>query len=95
MTPEGKVKKQVKSILDALDIYHFSPATGGYGASGVPDIIACFKGHFVAIECKAGKNSVTLLQQRNLDQINRAGGLAVVVNEGNIQDLGDILKTLA
>jgi Holliday junction resolvase len=59
MTPEGKVKKQVKKILDDVGAYHFSPMTAGYGRSGVPDIIACVKGKFIGIECKAGKNEPT------------------------------------
>ena len=50
MTPEKKVKTKVKSILDKLGAYHCMPATGGYGANGVPDIIACYKGLFVGIE---------------------------------------------
>lgn len=38
-TPEGKVKKRVKEILDAMDAYYFMPTTAGYGRSGVPDIV--------------------------------------------------------
>ena len=67
MTPEAKVKKQVKKILDDLGAYHFSPMMDGYGKSGVPDIIACYKGKFIGIECKAGKNTPTLLQIRNME----------------------------
>ena len=51
-TPESKVKKRVKKILDDLGAYHFSPMMDGYGRSGVPDIIACYKGKFIGIECK-------------------------------------------
>ena len=39
MTPEGKVKKRVVEQLKALGCYYFFPATGGYGKSGVPDIV--------------------------------------------------------
>ena len=92
MTPEAKVKKKVKQILDDLKCYHFSPQTGGFGKSGVPDIIACYNGRFLAIECKAGKNTVTALQKYNLDLIKQAKGLAIVVNEGNIEELLTLLK---
>lgn len=87
MTPEAKVKKQVKKVLDEINCYHFSPLTGGYGRSGVPDIIACVKGKFVAIECKAGKGTTTALQKYNIEKINTAGGLAIVINESNIDSL--------
>jgi Holliday junction resolvase len=94
MTPEGKVKKQVKKILDDLGAYHFSPMTAGYGKSGVPDIIACYKGCFIGIECKAGKNEPTLLQKHNMKEIQRNNGLAIVINEGNIQELLTQLKEI-
>ena len=94
MTPEAKVKKKVKQILDDLNCYHFSPQTGGYGKSGVPDIIACYNGLFIAIECKAGKNTLTALQKYNMDLIRQANGLAIVVNEGNIEELLAQLKEI-
>lgn len=87
MTPEAKVKKKVVEILKALSVYYFYPVTGGYGTSGVPDIVACYKGRFIAIECKAGNNKPTALQQQNLAAIERAGGSAVVINEHNVSDL--------
>jgi Holliday junction resolvase len=94
MTPEGKVKKQVKKILDDFGAYHFSPMTAGYGRSGVPDIIACVKGKFIGIECKAGKNEPTLLQKHNMKLINQSGGLSIVVNEGNIESLLTLVKEI-
>jgi hypothetical protein len=92
MTPEVKVKNKVKKILDGLGCYHFSPLSGGYGRSGVPDIIACYKGRFVAIECKAGKGRLTELQKYNIEQIQATGGLAIVINESNIEELLTQLK---
>ena len=94
MTPEGKVKKQVKKILDDLGAYHFSPMTAGFGRSGVPDIIACYKGKFIGIECKSGKNEPTLLQKHNMKLINQSGGLSIVVNEGNIESLLTLVKEI-
>lgn len=83
-TPEGKVKAKVKKILDTYGAYYFMPATGGYGKSGVPDIVGCYKGFFFAIECKAGKGKTTALQDKNLDAIVATGGLTAVINEDNI-----------
>ena len=93
-TPESKVKKQVKKILDDLGAYHFSPMTAGFGRSGVPDIIACYKGKFIGIECKAGKNEPTLLQKHNMKMIQQNKGLAIVINEGNIEALLTLVKEI-
>ena len=48
-TPEAKVKQQAVKVLKELGVYYFFPATHGYGRSGIPDIICCFKGKFIAI----------------------------------------------
>lgn len=83
-TPEAKVKKKVVAVLKKLGCYYFYPVTGGYGGSGVPDIIGSYYGKFFGIECKAGKNKPTPLQEKNLQEIIESGGIAVVVNEDNI-----------
>ena len=92
MTPEAKEKKKVVAILKEAGAYFFYPVTGGYGRSGVPDIIACYMGVFMGIECKAGNNKPTPLQQVNLDQIARAGGMSRVINEDNIDDVTAMLQ---
>ena len=83
-TPETKVKKAVTKILDRYGAYHFFPATHGYGRSGVPDIVACHKGKFIGIECKAGKGVPTALQLRELRLIEEAGGYSFVVREDTL-----------
>jgi Holliday junction resolvase len=83
-TPESKVKAKVVAMLKEVKAYYFFPSTGGYGRSGVPDIVACFRGRFLAIECKAGKNEPTALQHREIKRINDAGGAAIWVNEDNL-----------
>lgn len=95
-TPEGRVKKlAVEQMKQLKDCYYFYPATGGYGTSGVPDIVGCYKGHFFAFECKAGKNKPTALQEMNLSKIREAGGAALVVNEHNVLFISQYLEGLA
>ena len=83
-TPEAKVKAKVVAILKELRAYYFYPVTGGYGGSGVPDIVGCYHGKFFGIECKAGNNKPTPLQEKNLEAIRAMGGIAMVINETNI-----------
>lgn len=70
-----------KAILDLLK------ARGGYAVkviqaskAGVPDIIACYKGRFIAIEVKTPKtkNNVSELQWHNIELIGNSGGKAIV-----------------
>ena len=92
MTPEAKVKKKVVAVLKKHEAYYFYPVTGGYGYSGVPDVIACHDGRFIGIECKAGSNKPTPLQQKNLSDIQAAGGVSLVVNEDNINTVEELFN---
>ena len=91
-TPEGKVKDKVVKILKQYGVYYFFPVTGGFGMSGIPDIICCHNGRFIAIECKAGKNKTTALQDAHLARIRAAGGVAVVINEENVNGLAETIR---
>lgn len=92
-TPEAKVKEKVVALLKAAGAYYFYPISGGFGMSGVPDIIACYKGNFLAIECKAGKNTPTALQWKNIEAIKKARGTALIINEENIDEVQQILSS--
>ena len=93
-TPEKLVKTKVVRVLRDEGVYYFFPATHGFGRSGVPDIICCVAGKFLAIECKAGKNKPTALQVHEIEQIRLAGGIAVVVNEENWESVRDLIRSL-
>lgn len=93
-TPEKKVKDQVVKTLKANGVYYFFPATFGMGRSGVPDIICCVEGRFLAIECKAGNNKPTALQDREMNAIVTSGGSAMVINEENLHEVGIAIQLL-
>jgi hypothetical protein len=86
MTPEGKIKAEVKKILQSIGAWYHMPVPGGYGTNGCPDFICCIRGVFVAIECKApGKLKNTSANQKlQLELINKAGGYAWVIDDPNV-----------
>lgn len=92
MTPEVKVKRKVVSLLKEMGAYNFFPVMSGYGRSGIPDIVGCYNGHFFAIECKAGDNKTTALQELELQKIRDAGGIALVINEENLEHVQAALR---
>jgi len=93
-TPEGAVKDAIKNLLRAHGAYFVMPMGTGYGKAGVPDFVVCAYGHFVGIEAKAGKGKPTALQDANMVQIVRAGGLTLVVNEQTFPQLENMLHEL-
>jgi Holliday junction resolvase len=91
-TPESKVKAKLRKHLDALGIYHFMPAANGFGRAGIPDIIGCAGGQFVAFECKAGKGKTTALQDREIQRIQGHKGWAFIINEDNVDKVEELLR---
>lgn len=96
MTPEAKTKKRVKKIFDDAGAYYFMPPANGYGRAGIPDFIACLKGHFIAVECKSASGEPTALQLRELQKITGAGGIAMVVHdrESDYRELETVLENI-
>jgi hypothetical protein len=86
-TPEGKVKDACKKYLKSIGAWFFMPVSNGMGQVGIPDIICCYKGIFIAVETKApGKrNQTTANQDRVIGAIKEADGWAVVVD--NVEQL--------
>lgn len=60
--------------------------------SGLPDLIACYQGNFLSIEVK-GESEVSALQKYNIEQIKKAGGLAIVAYDiSEVVDLIDVIS---
>jgi hypothetical protein len=94
MTPEGKIKVEIKRILAEYSVYYCMPAGTGYGHSGIADFCCCINGHFLAIEAKAGSKQPTALQQQELDKVDAAGGVAICINAENIFHLPTLLEEI-
>jgi hypothetical protein len=90
-TPEVLVKKKVHAALKDAGAYAVNYIGGLYATSGTPDILACLHGRFIGIEVKAGKNKPTDLQIHALRQIDNCSGLALVINESNLDYLKECL----
>ena len=81
---EKDVKKEVKRLLDQHKWFWWVTPTGGFGASGISDILAFRGGVFMALETKFGFGKTTALQKGFLSSIAAEQGFSMVVNEKNI-----------
>ena len=93
-TPESKVKDKIKAMCKARGAYYAMPVMGGMASNGTPDFLICYKGIFIAIEAKAGKGKLTALQLVRLKEIVAAGGVAVVINELNLDSVREIMASI-
>jgi len=91
---EIDIVNQIKRYLKKVpDCFFWKEHGGIYGTAGIPDIICCIGGRFVAFEVKTEKGKVTKLQEATIRKINKCGGVATVVRskeevQAIIQSLG-------
>ena len=65
---------------------------GPYGTNGIPDVICCYRGWFVAFEVKTDKGKPTKLQEAVIRKIVRAGGTALIVR--SVEDVKAALAAI-
>ena len=65
---------------------------GMYGTAGIPDIIACIGGRFVAFEVKTETGKLTKLQEITIQKIKDAKGQAFKVTSA--AEVAAILKMM-
>ena len=83
-----------KSIIKYLKTISYVVKIISATKAGVLDVIVCYKGRFIAFEVKTPdkKYNVSNLQQHNINEIIKNGGLAFVVWELN--QVKEIIKGL-
>jgi len=95
MAAEKQFENQIKNFLTQLpNTWYFKYWAGPYSKSGIPDIIACVNGYFVAIEVKAPNGHASALQERNIRLIHQANGYACIVYPKDFERLKKELKEL-
>lgn len=80
--------------MKSVGAYIEKIAGGGFQSSGVPDLIACYKGIFMAIEVKSptGKGVASDIQKLKVLSIRKAGGVAFFADDMN--DIEDVISQL-
>ena len=80
MAQEKTFENKVKNFLNDHGAWYVKYWGGGqFTKSGIPDIIVCHRGKFIAIEVKAPKGKPTLLQINSLKEIEDAGGYGILL----------------
>lgn len=65
---------------------------GGFQQSGIPDLLLCVQGFFLAVELKGDGGRATPLQKRNLAAINTAGGIGLILYPDGLDSFKNIVK---
>ena len=91
MTPEGKVKEAVRSLLATHGAYWHCPVQNGMGAPTL-DFVGCHRGRYFAVETKADGKRMTARQKDTAAKVDAAGG--VVFEVVGVSGLGALVHWL-
>jgi len=91
---EKQLENQIKKFLRDEECWYLKTWGGGMQRSGIPDILACVNGHFLAIETKSKSGKVSDLQNYNINAIQYSGGVAEVVRPKDLNEIKIIIRRL-
>lgn len=89
---EKTIENKIKAYLKSIGAYYFKHHGNQFSQVGVPDIIACYKGHFIGIEVKNETGKTSPLQDINLKMIQDAGGYSLVAR--SVEDVEWVIKDI-
>jgi len=90
---EKDIVNQIMKYLKTLPYCFCYKSHGGmYGVAGLPDIICCIGGKFVAFEVKQPSGKLTKLQEIMISKIQKAKGEAYKVT--SVEEVIKILSHL-
>lgn len=89
---EKEFENKIKSYLRERGHWCVKFFANGYTRRGIPDILACVNGHFIAIEVKTDTGKVSPLQAREVNAIRDAGGMAFILRPEYFENFKTIIE---
>lgn len=94
MAEEKQFENKVKRYLKSKNIYYFKYFGNAYSTPGILDLTLCVNGRFVAVELKSEKGKVSVLQEYNIKEIKRCGGIAIVLRPSEFEEFKILIESL-
>lgn len=79
MAEEKLFEEKIKKYLKHKGAWVVKIWGGGFQSAGIPDLLVCYKGLFIAIEVKATRGRPSDLQKYNIEKIQEAGGYGIIL----------------
>lgn len=91
---ESSFQNKIKKHLEEQGAYVLKYNASGISRVGVPDLISCINGIFVGIEVKVGNNKPTELQLYNLQLIEKAKGISMVIYPKDFEEFKQTIEKI-
>ena len=89
---EKEFENKIKAYLKERGHWYVKFFANGYTRRGIPDILACVNGIFVAIEVKTDTGKISPLQSREINAIRECGGMAFILRPEHFDTFKTIIE---
>lgn len=86
MAEEKNFETRVRNYLSSIGGWSVKFFANSYTTRGIPDLLCCVNGKFLAIEVKATNGRASKLQEITIEQIKNAGGYGIILYPQNFED---------
>lgn len=94
MAAEKNFENKIKKFLKDNGCWYVKFFANRMTKSGIPDLLCCVNGYFVAIEVKASNGKPSELQIYNVKKINDSCGIAIVLYPDQFEEFKSMVNLL-
>ena len=91
MAAEKSFENKIRRYFDDIGAWGVKYFANRNTRSGIPDLLYCYQGQFIAVEVKATDGKPSPLQLEHQRQIRRAGGICIILYPDQFDDFKDYL----
>lgn len=95
MAEEKQFENKVKAYLEEQGCWYLKYWGGGmFTKAGIPDLLCCVNGYFLAIELKASKGNPSALQLNCQEEIINAKGISLILYPSEFDKFKHLIQML-
>lgn len=94
MAQEKRFETKIKKFLEDNECWCVKFFANNYTKRGIPDLLCCVNGYFVAIEVKAENGKPSELQYYHCNKIREAGGIALILYPKDFENFKNLVYGL-
>ena len=94
MAQEKNFENKIKKFIEDCGGWQVKFFANQMTKIGIPDILACVNGYFLAVEVKASNGKPSELQKYHVAKINESGGYAVILYPEQYEEFKQLVKCL-
>ena len=94
MAQEKSFENKIKDFLQKENVWFVKFFANAFTKKGIPDLLCCVNGFFVAVEVKAENGKPSDLQKWNIDKIRNCKGIAIILYPKQFESFKRLIKML-